>query len=57
MVGNKFLIDGNNVMLMKFLEYQGVPILEKLQAHESGTVYKSAVNILNTFFDLDDPNS
>lgn len=27
MIGNKFLINGNNAMLIKFIEYQGVPLL------------------------------
>jgi len=53
-VGNKSLVDGNNIMLVKFMEYGGIEKVDKLQFHESSAVYKSAVNIITKFFDVEE---
>ena len=54
LVGNKSLVDGNNVMLMKFMEYGGTEKVDKLQFHQSSSVYRSAVNIITKFFEVEE---
>lgn len=56
LVGNRGLSDGNNIMLMKFIEYGGVQRLEKLQKHEFNKIYKGVVAILTKFFELENKN-
>lgn len=54
LVGNKCLVDGNNVMLVKFMDYGGTEKVDKLQFHQSKLVYKAAVNIITKFFDVEE---
>jgi len=52
LIANKALVDGNNIMLTKFMEYGGAVKLDKLQEHESSKIYKAAVAILTKFFEV-----
>jgi len=53
-IGNKSLVDGNNKMLIKFMEYGGTEKVDKLQYNQSSSVYKSAVSIITRFFDVEE---
>lgn len=56
LIGNRALVDGNNILLQKFMDYGGVDKVEKLQHHESSKIYKNAVAILTRFFEVEDNN-
>merc|ERR1712137_84055 len=50
-----YVQDGENTFLVMLESIGGVAKIEKLQTHSNTEVYKKSVDILESYFDLEDP--
>lgn len=53
--GDKFKVNGKNLLIQELYNLGAVDTLEKLQYHKSDQVYDNVSKILQSYFEIQDP--